>query len=163
AQGEHIWLGFTQTRQGYNWYNHQELERASAVAAQARELLERCEAQHYVAIVVELQGKIATDNNEWDQAYTLLDTARATYEAQGMVVLAAQAGLHRANVDYWLDAWNDAEQGYRAMAEVARRFGSYHHIILAESNLALLASNQGRHDEALRHTRATLDQAVALQ
>jgi CHAT domain-containing protein len=163
ALDEQIWHARVLTQQGFLWFAQQDLERATAVTERARGILQACGSQHYVAMTTELLGKIATTANEWERAYALIAEAASVYQSQGMEVLAAQAGLHRANVDYWLDAWGDAERGYAAMSEVARRRGAFHHIVTSESNLGLLALNGGRHDQALLHTHAALEQAVALE
>lgn len=161
-RAETVLVGRVYCEQSYALLSLERFDAARAVAERARTLFQHHALPHRVAMVNELLSVIATSTNQFEVAYTLLSEAQAGYTATEMRGYQSQALLHRANLDYYREAWTSAEASYRSVAEACGALGLHHLVLLAESNRGLILSKQGRYDDALVHLQAALDQALAL-
>lgn len=157
-----VLLGRVYCEQSYALLSLERFDAARDLAEQAGTLFQQHGLSHRVGMVNDLLGVIATSINQFEVAYPLLEEAQRGYAAAEMRGYQAQALLHRANLDYYLEAWSAAEASYRSVAESCRTLGAHHLVLVAESNLGFILGKQGRYDEALVHLEAALDQALAL-
>lgn len=162
-RGEVVLLARVYCEEAYALLAVERFEAAWQVAEQAREIFQAHQLAYRVAIVNELLGVIATSSNQFDVAYQLLGKAQDTFEATEMRGYVAQALLHRANLDYYLEVWSAAEARYHSAALAFRELGTNHLALLAESNLGFILGKQGRYDAALMYSEAALEQAIKLE
>lgn len=160
---EEVSLGRVYHEHAYVLLALEQFESARAVAGKALALFQRHKLAHRIAMVNELLAVIAMSVNEFHIAYSLIEEAILSYQSVGMEVFSLQALLHRANLDYYLEAWREATGTYEEILIRCRAIGVRHLTLLAESNLGLIAMKEGQYDLALAHTLAALDEAQQLE
>ena len=163
AQGQDVLLGRVYCEQGYALLDQEQFAEARAVAQQALTIFRRHGLIHRVGVAVELLALVATYTSQFVMAHELLAEAQQVYEQANMQVMRLQALLHRANLDYYLEAWSAAREAYDRVLSGCREHGAAHLALQAESNLGLIAWKQGHYDEALARSYAALEQAQLLE
>lgn len=160
--GEDISLGRVLYEQGYAFMAQEDFTAAQIAAEQARELFQKHGVHHREGMVAELLGLLAMKTHHFAAAHQFLSAAQAAYQTAKMEVWTIQALLHRANLDCYLEVWADAEQAYHEVVRRATACQAQHLVLVAESNIGIIARNEGRYDAALAHAYTALDQAEML-
>lgn len=161
--GVAVWLGRVYIEQAYTLFALERFTVATGAACKACALFQEHGMPQREAFANDLLGQIATATNQFAEAQQLYEHAQVAYEAAGMPVHSIQALIHRANIDYYLNAWGLAEQCYREALERAQRYGARIPIFVARLNLGLIAWKLGRFDEGLRLAQFALKDALLLE
>ncbi|MBV9789067.1 MAG: CHAT domain-containing protein, partial [Chloroflexi bacterium] len=161
--GVAVWLGRVYIEQAYTLFALQRFAAATSAARKARVLFQEHGMPQREAVANDLLAQIATATNQFVAAQQLYELAQLAYEAAGMPVHSAQALIHRANIDYYLGAWDAAETRYRDALKRAQHYGARIPIFVAHSNLGLIAWESGRLDEGLTLTQLALADALSLK
>jgi transcriptional regulator with XRE-family HTH domain len=131
-------------------------DRASELAASARATYERLGERRHLAHVVETQSRLALAGDDNDAGLRYAEEAIGIASETGNWPALANASVARAQALRGLGRTDDAIDGYRNAADVAREHGVRGALQQALSEWADALAEAGRHEEAYALSREAL-------